>query len=97
MLRSFALPSLLALTLAGCPYGDGSPCERPSDCAAGLDCCGETATVRGVCRTAGTCSTEFDAGGEDSPVLDAPVEPDAPAEDAGEVADASEPDVPTGG
>lgn len=83
MLRSLSLPLALSFLLAGCPYGDGSPCEVPQDCASGLDCCGASSTVRGICRPTGTCSVAFDAGDRDTPPIDATTSdtPDAPESD----------------
>lgn len=50
---SLILPFVLAF--AGCAYGNGSPCEAPSDCASGV-CCGFAPGARGVCRAPGdTC------------------------------------------
>ena len=71
--------ALLALgSVAGCQYGNGSPCEIDGDCAGG-ECCGETATARGFCVTEGMCTIvpRDDTGTPDTP--DVPVvDEDAP-------------------
>lgn len=77
-LLSLALFALASV--AGCAYGNGSPCEQNADCASN-SCCGFTATARGVCiETDATCtSTPRDTGTPDAP--DAPgAAPDAPEE-----------------
>jgi hypothetical protein len=63
VLRSSILLFALAsgLCLAGCPYGNGAPCEVNSDCASGT-CCGETASTRGVCSASDSCTAVVDSG-----------------------------------
>lgn len=93
-----------AATLAGCGAGDGAPCQVDRDCAASLTCCGETASLRGLCRPPGAamCGVPMsDAGPVDSgppidaPELDAGPMPDSgPPLDVGPPVDAFELDAP---
>lgn len=91
MLRLVPLSLLAACLFTGCPYGDGSPCEDARDCASGR-CCGATTLVRGICRPATeACTTAFDAGDQDVPPVDAPIDvPDAPITEDGGAMDAGQ-------
>lgn len=88
LLGSLALT--VAASLPGCGAGDGAPCQVDRDCAAGLSCCGETASLRGLCRPSGAamCAPATDAGPVDSgPPVDAPEVDAGPTEDAGPTLD----------
>lgn len=99
-LSPFLLAFVLGLSIvSGCGAGDGGVCQDDGDCAAGLECCGETASLRGVCRAAGAtlCGVASDTGVADAPPVDAPAEDapvDAPAEDAPMSVDAAADDAP---
>jgi len=60
--------------VAGCQYGNGSPCEQHADCASNF-CCGFRASIRGVCQPLmSACVDSRDSGVSDaSDVPDVPI------------------------
>lgn len=102
---TLVIPASLALAalLAGCGAGDGGVCQLDRDCASPLVCCGETASLRGVCRPLGAACVEapdsgpvdsgspVDVGPIDAPALDVgPIDDGGPAQDAPAPLDAPE-------